>query len=53
MFLEDLEEDKTPSEGDECSNCDGVLVERSQRVFGTQPFLGCSNYPKCEFTIDI
>lgn len=32
-----------------CPRCGGKLVERSGR-FGS--FYGCSNYPKCKFTID-
>lgn len=27
----------------ECEECDGVMVVR----YGTNKFLGCSNYPKC------
>lgn len=30
-----------------CPECDGLLEKRNGR-FG--PFLGCSNYPKCEYT---
>jgi len=38
-------------EGDGCPDClNGKLVERCGRTAESVPFLGCSNYPRCEFT---
>lgn len=39
--------------GDECPECDGKLVERYSRKFASEPFLGCTNWPHCEFTKNI
>ena len=33
-----------------CPRCDGVLVER-KGMYGK--FMGCSNYPKCKFTVKL
>ncbi len=33
-----------------CPRCDGVLVERKGK-YGN--FMGCSNYPKCKFTVKL
>lgn len=39
------------SENDDCPRCeDGKLIKRYNRSFGGGEFLGCSNYPKCNFT---
>jgi hypothetical protein len=35
---------------EKCTRCGGNLVEKNGK-FG--PFMGCSNYPKCEFTKNI
>lgn len=41
------------TEGDDCPDCDdGKLVKRLNRGTG-EDFLGCSNYPKCEFSQSI
>lgn len=32
-----------------CPNCNGKLIERNQKSTG-QIFLGCSNFPNCDFT---
>lgn len=41
-------------EGDECPGCeDGKLVRRYARHFEGTEFLGCNNYPRCEFTQEL
>ena len=40
-------------QGDDCLDCDdGQLVARTSKKDGEDPFnfLGCSNFPRCEFT---
>jgi hypothetical protein len=34
--------------GEACPQCEGILVQRNPKA-GGQPFLGCSNYPKCRY----
>jgi len=41
------------SEGDRCHACNGRMVVKTATNRGTGrefPFLGCSNFPNCEFT---
>lgn len=38
------------SNTENCPRCGGKLVENNSK-FG--PFLGCSNYPKCNFTKEL
>lgn len=54
MFLSDIENLSDPeySENDACPRCEnGRLVKRYQRKLEGREFLGCSNFPRCEFTI--
>lgn len=41
-------ERKRAKESYKCPKCGGILVERNGR-YGT--FIGCSNYPRCRFTL--
>lgn len=45
-----IEENQKKEENMICPKCGGKLVER-QGKYGK--FIGCSNYPKCKYTIDI
>lgn len=41
-------------DGDQCPNCeDGTLIQRYVRKFGGSSFIGCCNFPRCEFTADV
>ena len=33
----------------DCPRCDGKLVKRQNRMT-KEPFLGCTNYPRCKYT---
>ncbi len=55
-YTQDLLEDVLPRSeaeeiGEECPDCGGQLVKRTTQ-WGSQ-FIGCSNYPKCEYTHNI
>ena len=57
MDLYDLNETETfykPKIGEDCPECeDGKLVERRYKDKDTlkiKTFIGCSNYPRCEFS---
>ncbi len=43
-----IREKKIAKESYKCPRCGGMLVKRSGK-FGE--FIGCSNFPKCRFTI--
>ena len=37
--------------GDGCPRCGGVLETRDSKAGRTSYFIGCSNYPKCHYTV--
>ena len=54
LQIYDNKEYPTYEEGDECPECDGgILTLRHEKKFGSTDFVGCSNYPRCEFTFNL
>lgn len=58
MLLDELNTLDNPAyqDGDPCPNCeDGTLIEKYERRLDGEVFLGCSNFPRCQFshTLDL